>query len=261
MTLGAFAGRTVVVTGGTRSIGRAIAEAFLGAGATVEICARRPPDVPVVSGDREATFSACDVRDPDAVRGLVAGIVTRTGRIDVLVNNAGGAPPADSATVSPRFNEKIIALNLLAPMTLSQAVYPTMSTQPSGGVIINLASVSGMRPNPTGAAYGAAKAGLLNLTETLAVEWGPRIRVVALTLGMIETEEAAVYYGDEEGLRRVAATIPLGRMGKPSDAADACLFLSSSAASWMSGSNLVLHGGGERPTYLGVSTGDVTRLT
>jgi NAD(P)-dependent dehydrogenase (short-subunit alcohol dehydrogenase family) len=260
MARGAFAGRSVLITGGTRGIGRGIATAFLDAGAEVTICARTAPEVPVASSGADAMFMACDVRDPDQVHALVADVVARTGRLDVLINNAGGAPPADSATVSPRFNEKIVALNLLAPLLLSQAVYPTMSAQPDGGVIINLTSVSGMRPNPTGAAYGAAKAGLLNLTETLAVEWGPAIRVVALTLGLIVTEEAGVYYGDDDGQRQVAATIPLGRMGTPADAASACLFIASPAASWMSGSNLVLHGGGERPGYLSASTGAVTKL-
>jgi NAD(P)-dependent dehydrogenase (short-subunit alcohol dehydrogenase family) len=253
-------GSVVLVTGGTRSIGRAIAEGFLGSGAEVEICARNPPAETVERDGRSAVFTPCDVRDPDQVAALVEGVVARRGRLDVLVNNAGGAPPAPSATASPRFNEKIVALNLLAPLMLAQAVHPVMVGQPDGGVIINVSSVSGMRANPTGAAYGAAKAGLLNLTETLAVEWGPAIRVVALTLGLIVTEEAGVYYGDADGLASVSATIPLGRMGTPADAAAACLFLASPAAAWMSGTNLVLHGGGERPAYLGASTGAVTQL-
>jgi NAD(P)-dependent dehydrogenase (short-subunit alcohol dehydrogenase family) len=171
----------------------------------------------------------------------------------VLVNNAGGAPPADSATVSPRFNEKIIALNLTAPMTFCQAVHPTMSTQDGGGVIINISSVSGTRPNPLGVAYGAAKAGLENMTRTLAHEWGPAIRVVAITVGMIVTDEAAAFYGDDEGQAAVAANLPAGRLGQPADVADICLTLASPLARWVTGTSVEVHGGGEGPAYLGAA--------
>lgn len=245
--------RTILVTGGTRGIGREIAAAFLADGATVVVCARTAPDE-LPAGMR---FVACDVREPEQVRAVVDDIVATEGRLDVLVNNAGGAPPAESATVSPRFNERILALNLLAPMTFAQAVHPVMTSQAGGGVIINIASVSGMRANPHGVAYGAAKAGLLNLTETLAVEWGPAIRVVAVTAGMIRTEEAGLFYGDEAGIAAVGATIPAGRMGEPADIADACRFLASDQARWITGANLVVHGGGERPRYLDASTGAV----
>src|SRR5690606_12671136 len=115
------------------------------------------------------------VREPDQVTALVDGIVARFGRLDVLVNNAGGAPWADSATASPRFNERIVALNLLAPLTVSQAAYRVMRDQEGGGAIVNIASVSGVRPSPGAAAYAAAKAGLLSLTRTLAVEWAPEV--------------------------------------------------------------------------------------
>ena len=165
-------GKTVIVTGATMGLGRVIAERFLHSGAEVVACARREPAEPVAAAGREAHFVAADVRDPEQVQAVVAEAVRLTGRVDVLVNNAGGAPPAETATVSPRFNEKIIALNLLAPLTFAQAVHPVMSAQDTGGVIINISSISGSRPNPAGAAYGAAKAGLANLTQTLALELG-----------------------------------------------------------------------------------------
>jgi NAD(P)-dependent dehydrogenase (short-subunit alcohol dehydrogenase family) len=255
-----FAGKAVIVTGGTKGIGRVITTTFLAAGADVVICARNPPEEPVTAGGREAVFVPCDVRDPEQIKAVVASAVERFGRVDVLVNNAGGAPPAASATVSPRFNERIVALNLLAPMNFAQAVHDAMQAQETGGVIINIASVSGTRPNPMGAAYGAAKAGLINLSETLAAEWGPRIRVLTLTVGLIVTDDAHLYYGDEEGVARVGATIPARRMGHPDDIADVVLFLSSPMARWMTGTNVMVHGGGEIPAYLAASTGDVTKV-
>ena len=253
-------GKTVIVTGGTKGIGRVITTTFLEHGADVVICARNAPDSPVAANGKEAVFVACDVRDPEQVKAVAQVALDRFGRIDVLVNNAGGAPPADSATVSPRFNERIIALNLLAPITFAQAVYPAMSTQASGGVILNISSVSGIRPNPAGVAYGAAKAGLNNVAETLATEWGPKIRVLTITVGLIVTEEANLFYGDSTGVDRVGATIPARRMGTPDDIAGVVLFLASPLAKWMTGTNVMVHGGGEIPAYLAASTGEVTQI-
>ena len=118
------------------------------------------------------------------------------------------------------------------------------------GCIVNIASVSGMRPSPASAAYGAAKAGLLNLTTTLAVDYAPRVRVNAVTAGLIVTEQAHLFYGDDEGIAAVGATVPLGRMGTPSDVAGVCLFLASPLAAYVSGANILVHGGGERPAFL-----------
>ena len=112
-----------------------------------------------------------------------------------------------------------------------------------------------MRPSPGAAAYGAAKAGLLNLTQTLAVEWAPRVRVNAVTPGMIRTEQAHLHYGDEEAIARVSATVPLGRLGEPRDVGDVCLFLASPLASYVSGASILMHGGGEKPAYLDAAGG------
>ena len=255
-----FSDRVVIVTGGTKGIGRVMVSTFMAAGADAVVCARNAPDEPIVVDGREALFVPCDVRDPEQVQAVVQAALDRFGRIDVLVNNAGGAPPAVSATVSPRFNERIVALNLLAPMNFAQAVHDTMQAQDTGGVIINIASVSGTRANPMGAAYGAAKAGLINLSETLAAEWGPKIRVLTVTVGLIITEDAHLYYGDDEGIRRVGETIPARRMGNPDDIADVVIFLASPMARWMTGTNVMVHGGGELPSYLTASTGDVTKV-
>ncbi len=121
------------------------------------------------------------------------------GRLDVLVNNAGGAPYAEAATASPRFSEAIIRLNLIAPLNFSQVANRVMQQQAEGGSIINIASVSTIRPSPGTAAYGAAKAGLVNLGTSLAVEWAPKVRVNALVVGLTETEQAHLHYGDQAG--------------------------------------------------------------
>jgi NAD(P)-dependent dehydrogenase (short-subunit alcohol dehydrogenase family) len=239
-------GKVVAVTGGTRGVGRGIVDGFRAAGATAIACARNAP------GDdrRDVPFVEVDVRDADAIDRAVARIVADHGRLDVLVNNAGGAPFADAATASPRFSAAIIALNLTAPLQFAQRANQQMQSQATGGVIINIASVSGTRPSPGTAAYGAAKAGLLNLTQSLAVEWAPKVRVAAVTAGMIRTESAHLHYGSEAGIAAVAATVPLGRLGLPEDVGNACVFLASPMASYLSGSSIVVHGGGERPAFL-----------
>jgi NAD(P)-dependent dehydrogenase (short-subunit alcohol dehydrogenase family) len=244
-----YEGQRVLLTGGTKGIGRVVVERFLAAGAQVLTCGRTAPDALPSAGGRTASFVACDVRDIAQLEQLAQALVDQHGGIDLLINNAGGSPHVDAATVSPRFSESIIALNLLAPLHLSQIVNRTMQAQPDGGVIINIGSVSGLRPSPGTAAYGAAKAGLQSLTRSLAVEWAPKVRVVSVIGGLIETEQAELHYGNAEGVAAVAATVPAGRMGTGDDVADACLFLGSPQASYTAGSSIVLDGGGERPTY------------
>ncbi|QEE23399.1 SDR family oxidoreductase [Rhodanobacter glycinis] len=246
----AFEDRVVLITGGTKGIGRGIAEAFLAAGATVVVCARHAPEVlPGVDG-RVADFLPCDVREAAAVQALVTAVVERHGRLDVLVNNAGGSPMVEAATVSPRFHEGVIRLNLFAALHAAQAANAQMQQQADGGVIIMIGSVSALRPSPGTAAYGAAKAAVLSLASSLAVEWAPKVRVVAVSPGLVRTEQSHLHYGDAAGIAAVGATIPAGRMAEPDDVAQACLFLASPQASYISGTNLLLHGGGEKPAFL-----------
>jgi NAD(P)-dependent dehydrogenase (short-subunit alcohol dehydrogenase family) len=244
-----FSGKVVLVTGGARGIGRGITETFLRAGADVVICGRNEPDELPRDDSREAVFVAADVRDSDQVDTLFSAVAERFGRLDVLVNNAGGSPPADTATASPRFTSAIIALNLVAPIVCAQRAYALMKEQDEGGVILNISSVSGTRANPGSIAYGAAKAGLINATKTLGVEFAPEVRVVCVTVGLVITEQAHVFYGDEEGIAAVSATVPMGRMAEPSDIADVCLMLASSLARYVTGEQVVVHGGGELPAY------------
>lgn len=245
-----FTGKVAIVTGGGKGAGRGITETLLRAGADVVICGRGEPESLPQANGKLARFIAADVRDYAQVEAVVNFAVEQFGRLDVLVNNAGGAPHADAATASPRFSEKIIALNLIAPLNFAQVANRVMQQQAEGGVIINISSVSAERPSPGTAAYGAAKAGLANLTRSLAVEWAPKVRVATVTCGMIMTEQAALHYGDAEGVAAVANTVPLNRLATPEDIGNACLFLASPLASYVSGGSLLVHGGGEKPAFL-----------
>jgi NAD(P)-dependent dehydrogenase (short-subunit alcohol dehydrogenase family) len=245
-----FSGKVVLVTGGSRGVGRGIAERFLTAGAKVVVCGRSEPESLPKVASNEAIFLPADVRESEQVDRLVAVTLERCGRLDVLVANAGGAPAVDAASVSPRFHEKIIQLNLIAPLHCAQRANAAMQQQPEGGVILFITSVSGMRPSPGTAAYGAAKAGLISLAQSLAVEWAPKVRVAAVAAGMVRTEQSPLHYGDEAGIAAVGATVPLGRIAEPSDVGDACLYLASPLARYVSGATLLLHGGGEKPAFL-----------
>jgi len=243
-------GRVALVTGGTRGVGLGIAVGLLAAGAEVVVCGRTAPEEPITAGGRETCFVAADVRDAEQVGGLFGEIASRFGRLDVAVNNAGGSPVADAATASPRFSAAIIGLNLLAPLQVAQAANAVMQAQPDGGSIINITSVSGTRPSPGTAAYGAAKAGLINLTESLAAEWAPRVRVNAVCGGAVATENLHKGHGGDSYIESIEATVPMGRLADVADIANACLFLASPLASYISGSNLFVHGGGEVPPFL-----------
>jgi len=209
-------GKVVVITGGVSGIGAGIAVRFLSAGATVVACSRRKPANLPCYESRTLEYFECDVRKAESCQLFVESVFERHGRLDALINNAGGSLEMDSATALPNVIENIIQLNLIGAFFMSQAAHRVMTRQNSGGSIINICSVSAIRASPYTAAYGAAKAGLVNLTETLAMEWGPQnIRVNALI-----------------------------------DVANACLFLCSSLADYVSGAKIAVHGGGEKPIFL-----------
>ncbi len=243
-------GQVVVVTGGTRGVGAGIACAFLAAGARVVVCARRPPREPVEAAGATAEFRPLDLRDAEAIPAFFDAVAADHGGVDALVNNAGGTPYGLLAGAAPARQARIVELNLLAPLYASVAAHEVMRAQESGGSITMIGSVSGTRPSPGSGAYGAAKAGLENLARTMAVEWAPAVRVNTVVLGLARTERAHLHYGDEEGVERVARTVPLGRLADPADVGDACVFLASDRARYISGAALQLHGGGERPAFL-----------
>lgn len=247
-------GSVVLVTGGVRGVGAGISRSYLDAGATVVVCARRPGEAPIESSGRTAEFLPCDVRDVDAVNGLVEEVVRRHGRLDHVVNNAGGAPFAPTATASANFNSKIVQLNLLAPLVVSQAANAVMQQQDEGGSIVMISSVSGHRPSPGTAAYGAAKAGVDSLVSSLAVEWAPKVRTNSIIVGMVGTESSHLHYGDDEGIAAVEATVPMRRLATPEDIGRVAVFLSSPLAGYVNGGSLIVHGGGERPAFLDAAT-------
>jgi NAD(P)-dependent dehydrogenase (short-subunit alcohol dehydrogenase family) len=236
----------VLITGGTKGVGRGIATRFAEAGASVVVCARHEPETGLPEG---WTFLPADLRDPESAFAVVDAVVERFERIDCVVNNAGGSPPADSSTASPRFSERIVALNLLAPLYVAQRANHHMQAG-AGGTIVNITSVVALRPAPGAAAYGAAKAGLVNLTATLGQEWAPKVRVNAVCCGMVRTEQADLFYGDEAGIARVGATVPLGRLATPEEIGDVALWLASPQSSYVTGANVVVHGGGDKPPFI-----------
>ncbi|MGI5425151.1 SDR family oxidoreductase [Streptomyces sp. CA-179760] len=237
-------GKVAVVTGGTRGVGAGVARAFVRAGAKVVVCARRAPEVPQPGTE----FVPLDVRDPEAVRRVLAGLP----RVDVLVNNAGGAPHRLLTAADAERHARVVELNLVAPLTVSLAAYDHLRR--AKGSIVMIGSVSGSRPSPGTAAYGAAKAGLESLARSMAVEWAPGIRVNTLVVGMVRTELSHLHYGDRDGIAAVSRTVPLGRLAEPSDVGAAAVFLASDAAAYISGASLHVHGGGEHPAFLDAAT-------
>ena len=245
-----FSGKVVLVTGGGKGVGRGITLCYLAAGATVVICSRTVPDDMPAVGVNIAEFTTCNVKDAGQIDACIQYVIERFGRLDVLVNNVGGTPFKDAATASPRFSENVIGLNLISPMNFSNAANDVMQTQETGGCIVNISSVSAIRPSPGTAAYGAAKAALLALGESQARTWAPKVRVNSIIVGLVKTEQAHLHYGDDAGIAAVAATIPLERMASPEDIGNACLYLSGPLSGSLSGTSLTVHGGGEKPSFL-----------
>jgi len=247
---GEFARLAALVTGGASGIGLATARLLADRGARVAILDR-------VRVDGESTDLypvLADVTDDASVRAAVAEAGRALGRLDVVVNNAGGSPYVLAAESSARFSTKIIELNLLAPLSVSTHANAVMQQQAHGGAIVNITSVSGRRPTPGTAPYGAAKAGMENLTGTLAVEWAPKVRVNSVVVGMVETEQSELFYGDADSIAAISKNVPLGRLAQPADVGWAAAFLASDAASYVSGASLEVHGGGEPPHYLATTT-------
>lgn len=237
-----LSGKGVLVTGGTRGIGHAIATAFVDAGAQVSVCGRRPPETETPG----VNFVAADIRDAEQAAAAVDAVVEHAGRIDVVVNNAGGSPECLAADASPRFTAAIVNLNLVAPIYVAQRANELMRAG-DGGQIINIGSLAAQQPVPGTAAYAAAKAGLATLTRALAGEWAPKVRVNQVTVGLVETEAGASHYG--ERLAEIGATIPMGRMARPADIAAACLLLCAPGNDYLTGAEVRVDGGGPRPAW------------
>ncbi len=232
-----------LVTGGARGLGRDLVGAFARAGYRVAACGRNQP-----ASDIPAEFFVCDVRDAEQVAAMAAAVHERFGRLDVLLNNAGGTPYADAGAMSPRLFERVVALNLLAPFYVAQQANRMMQGQQGGGLIINIGSAAAFRPAPGVAPYVAAKAGLVGLTRALAIEWAPKVRVVQVTIGLLRTELVTETYGTD--VDAVEATVPYRRFATGADVAAACLAMCSPGLAYTTGTELVVDGGGEIPAWL-----------
>jgi NAD(P)-dependent dehydrogenase (short-subunit alcohol dehydrogenase family) len=236
--------RVVIVTGGARGLGRGLVDAFAANGDRVVACGRTEPE----AGALPCPFVRCDVRDADQIGAMVNEVTDRFGALDVLVNNAGGTPYAAAASMSPRLFERVVALNLLAPFYAAQRANAVMQEQSRGGVILNIGSASAIRPAPGSTPYNAAKAGLVALTRSLAIEWAPKVRVNLVSVGLLRTESVHETYGSH--LAAVDSTVPMGRMATPADVGAACLALADPALSYVTGAELMVDGGGEEPAFL-----------
>jgi NAD(P)-dependent dehydrogenase (short-subunit alcohol dehydrogenase family) len=243
-------GQVAVVTGASRGIGLAIAQAFVGAGAKVVITGRKPEplaEAAATMGDA-ARFVAGSVGDDAMAEQTCAAAVEAFGRLDILVNGAGTNPqygPLIDADLGAF--DKVIATNLRAPLVWSQAAWRA-GLRDHGGAILNVASVAALLPTSDTGSYAISKAALHQLTRVLAGELGPGVRVNSVAPAIVRTKFSEVLLEDEEA---VVATYPVGRVGEPADVAQAALYLCSPAAAWVSGHLLVLDGGGlaMRKTY------------
>ncbi len=238
--------RSVIVTGGTRGIGRGIVKAFHDDGYRVLVCARNQPEAPLRDGDREAIFMVCDVRDPEQIETVIERAQAEFGRLDVLINNAGGTPATDVTTASPRFHRSIVDLNLLAPLTFAVAANRIMQKQPESGSIVFISSVAAVYPEVEAISYAAAKAGVDALSVGLAKAFAPRVRVNTVTVGLVATPDTAVFYSEDAEVL-IAGQIPMGHMATPADVGGACLLLCGEHAGYITGANLACHGGRQNP--------------
>jgi 7-alpha-hydroxysteroid dehydrogenase len=244
-----LSGRVAVVTGSGQSIGEDIALALAEAGADVVVTARTQAAIEdtaakVRERGREALAVRCDVMESDQLEALVGATVERFGRLDVLVNNAGGSFPKPALDTSERAFEKVVRFNLTSPFLLTRLAVPHMVQTAGTGVVVNISSGASQQTVGGMVAYGAAKAGLNQMTRILAREFAPKVRVNAIVVGQILTDGARSVLSAER-LEEAARAIPLGRLGDVRDIAACTLFLASPASAWITGSVVDVDGGAD----------------
>ena len=242
-------GKVAIVTGGSKGIGRRIAEVFAEAGASVAIAARGEEDLTQVAKEIEVAGGkalpiATDVSDPEAVKNLIDRTVAELGALDILVNNAGSAPFLSTLDqIRESGFEKYFRINFLGALYASKYAAPFLQAN-EGSCVLNVASVAGFIASPGLTYYSTAKAAMLNLTKTLALEWASsKVRVNAVAPGWVETEMNVEARQSPEFYNTMLSQIPLGRWGQADDVAKAALFLCSDEASFITGATLVIDGG------------------
>jgi len=240
-----IAGKVAIVTGASRGIGLGIAQRLVDEGARVCLTARKPEAleeaVASLGGAEHAIAVAGKADDPEHREDAVRRTIETFGSLDLLVNNAGINPVLSSLIdLDLGAARKIVEVNALGALAWAQAAHRAWMGE-HGGAIVNISSVSGVKPAPGIAMYGASKAMMISLTESLAVELGPTVRVNAVAPAVVKTQFAGPLYEGRED--EVAATYPLKRLGVPEDIASAVTFLLSDEASWVTGQTLTLDGG------------------
>ena len=244
-------GKTALVTGASRGIGAAIAAIYAAAGANVVLSSRKVEALDEVAAtlpsENVMTFAA-NAGEPDQAEACVQATVERFGAVDILVNNAATNPyMGSSIDIDLGRYDKTFQVNLRGPLVWTQAAWQA-TMRDHGGVVINVASIGGIRGERGIGIYNTTKAGLIHLTETLAADLAPGVRLNALAPGLVKTYFARALWEPAE--EAVAATVPLRRLGEPEDIAQAALFLASDFASWITGHTLVVDGGALiRPSF------------
>ncbi|MGW2619719.1 SDR family oxidoreductase [Streptomyces sp. NPDC001500] len=234
-------GRAAVVTGATRGIGRAVARALADAGARVCVSARDPDDVRRTAAELNGVGLAGSVADPGHPEELAGLCLREFGRLDVLVNNAAtNQPYGPLMDADPALWREAFAVNVEAPLRLVQCAWRGWMRE-HGGAVVNICTEGAAHTGPGVGAYGTSKAALLHLTQQLAGELGPGVRVNSVSPGLVRTEMARFVW--EPGERETAAALPLARIGEPEDVARAVLWLASDAAEWITGADLLVDGG------------------
>ena len=235
-----------MITGGASGIGAATARRFAAEGATLAIIDRDPEGLLRIGSEVDGHAYALDVRDSEEVNEVINVIAQTLGQIDILVNNAGTGDLRPLHTVDDKLWHRLIDVNLTGTFNLTRAVIPYM-LETGGGAIVNNASVSGFAPTRNEAAYSAAKAGVISLTKSAALEYGPTVRVNCVAPGHVRTPMTAVWDQMPDAFEPIAATIPLGRIGEAEEVAEVILFLASDRSSYITGQTLVVDGGAILP--------------
>ncbi|MGZ4689909.1 MAG: glucose 1-dehydrogenase [Acidimicrobiia bacterium] len=246
-------GRVAIVTGAGQGIGAGCAIALAEAGADVALAARTQSDLEVVAGQiralgRRAVVVPTDVTEPEQLAALVDAAVNGLGRVDVLVNNAGGWDPRPLPQTSARSVEAAFRFNVLAAFTLTQLCVPHMVAVGSGSVV-NISSRAASMVQPCFVAYATAKAALSMMTRAMAPELAPKVRVNAIEVGGVETAALAHVLTDDSIRRRLEDNTPMHRVGRPEDIAACVLYLASDATSWVTGKIFEIDGGVESPAF------------